>query len=292
MPFKAIRSFLIAKSYDYTMRSTERICLQEWRRELLAQAEGDLLEIGAGTGVNLPHYPETITRMVLSEPDTQMRKKLQRKTAQIENSRLEITPWEAESIEMPDASFDTIVSTLVLCSVPSLESSLKEIYRLLRPNGVLLFLEHVISDHPPTLAWQRRIEPFWSFCAGNCRLTRNTAAAIDAAGLKIEQFTEAPMTGTPAFVRKTIRGAARKSPSSEATDNFIIDDNFDFDSTPTCPACASNNVAIFVYGKPRLSRIIIEGFESGKIISGGCMIRKTAPKWHCHNCNKDFGRLL
>lgn len=215
MPFKAIRSFLIAKSYDYAMRSTEKNCLQGWRKELLAQAEGDLLEIGAGTGANLPHYPETITRMVLSEPDTQMRKKLQRMTAQIESSRLEITPWEAESIEMPDASFDTVVSTLVLCSVPSLETSLQEIYRLLRPNGALLFLEHVISDHPPTLAWQRQIEPFWSLCAGNCRLTRNTASAIEGAGFKIEQLTEAPMTGAPTFVRRTIRGTARKLSNSD-----------------------------------------------------------------------------
>ena len=136
-------------------------------------------------------------------------------TGQLQQSRLDITPWGADSIEMPDASFDTIVSTLVLCSVPSLETSLQEIYRLLRPNGILLFLEHVISDHPPTLTWQRRIEPFWSFCAGNCHLTRNTAGAIGAAGLKIEQLTEAPMTGTPAFVRRTIRGAARKLSNSE-----------------------------------------------------------------------------
>ena len=145
-----------------------------------------------GTGVNLPHYPEAVTRIVLSEPDAQMRKNLQRKTGQLQKGRLDIAPWEAESIEMPDASFDTIVSTLVLCSVPSLESSLKEIYRLLRPNGVLLFLEHVISDHPPTLTWQRRIEPFWSFCAGNCRLTRNTAAAIELQPLFVKQFVVQP----------------------------------------------------------------------------------------------------
>lgn len=214
MPIKTIRSFLMAKSYDYAMRSTEKRCLQKWRKELLAQANGELLEIGAGTGVNLPHYPEAVTRIVLSEPDVQMRKNLLRNTGRLQQERLEITPWGADSIEMPDASFDTIVSTLVLCSVPSLETSLQEIYRLLRPNGILLFLEHVISDHPPTLTWQRRIEPFWSFCAGNCHLTRNTAGAIDAAGLEIEQLTEAPMDGTPAFVRRTIRGAARKLSTS------------------------------------------------------------------------------
>lgn len=78
---------------------------------------------------------------------------------------------------------------------------------------------------------------------------------------------------------------------TEETGNFTCDNNFDFDNVPACPDCASNNVASFVYGKPQLDKIIIAGLESGKIISGGCMIRKTAPKWHCYNCNKDFGQL-
>ena len=211
MFLKQIRSYIIAKSYDYAMLSTEKRCLHDWRKKLLAQAHGDLLEIGAGTGVNLPHYPDSVARMTLSEPDAQMRKHLHRKTEQFQRQRLNITPWGAESIEMSDASFDTIVSTLVLCSVPNLEESLSEIYRLLRPDGVLLFLEHVISDHPATRTWQHRIEPLWGLCAGNCHLTRDTATAILATGLNIEQLTEAPMTGAPAFVQRTIRGAARKS---------------------------------------------------------------------------------
>ena len=200
----------MAKSYDYAMRSTEKKCLQQWRKELLSQAHGELLEIGAGTGVNFPHYPANVSRIILSEPDLQMRKILHRKTSAAQKDHIEITQWQAEAIDMPDSSFDTIVSTLVLCSVPDLENSLKEIYRLLRPEGTFLFLEHVASDHPHTLTWQRRIEPFWSFCAGNCRLTRDTSTAIDAAGLNIEQLTEAPMIGAPAFVRRTIRGSARK----------------------------------------------------------------------------------
>ncbi len=200
----------MAKSYDYAMRSTEKKCLHEWRMSLLSQAKGELLEIGAGTGVNLPHYPERVTQMTLSEPDMQMRKILQKKTLSMQKTRVNITHWGIESIDMPDSSFDTIVSTLVLCSVPHLENSLKEIYRLLRPQGTFLFLEHIISDHPQTLSWQRRIEPFWKICAGNCRLTRDTATAIRASGLRIKQLTEAPMTGTPAFVSRTIRGAASK----------------------------------------------------------------------------------
>jgi SAM-dependent methyltransferase len=222
MSIKRIRSFLIAKSYDFAMRSTERRCLQQWRKELLTQAHGDLLEIGAGTGINLPHYPASVTRILLSEPDAQMRKLLQRKTDQIKNRNIDIAHWDAESIDLPDASFDTIVSTLVLCSVVSLETSLKEIYRLLRPNGDLLFIEHVISDHPATLVWQRRIEPFWSFFSGDCQLTRDTATAICSAGLSIERLTEAPMIGTPTFIRKTIRGSAKKKDSTHSGDLVSI----------------------------------------------------------------------
>ena len=208
---KQIRSFLIAKSYDYAMRSTEKKCLQQWRNELLTHARGDLLEIGAGTGVNLPHYPNNVSSLTLSEPDQQMRKYLRQKVTTEAVDNYAITSWSSDAIDMPDDSFDTVVSTLVLCSVPCLTSSLNEIKRVLRPNGVLLFLEHIVSDHHPTLKLQRRIEPLWSFCAGNCRLTRETTAAITSSGLQIEQITEAPMVGAPAFVHRTIRGVARKT---------------------------------------------------------------------------------
>jgi len=213
MPIKQIRSFLIAKSYDFAMRSTERRCLRQWRQELLSHAQGDVLEIGAGTGINLPHYPKEVTCLILSEPDIHMRRKLQKRVAQIPTLTAEITPWEAAKISSDDNSFDTIVSTLVLCSVPNLQSSLAEIYRLLRPHGKLLFLEHVLSDHLPTRNWQHRIEPLWSLCAGECKLTRDTATAIKFAGLTIDHLTDSPMIGAPSFVSRTIRGIAQKVPS-------------------------------------------------------------------------------
>ena len=74
-------------------------------------------------------------------------------------------------------------------------------------------------------------------------------------------------------------------------DNFVLDENFDPDKHPPCPRCGSNDVAVIVYGKPLLTRRIMEGFDSGKLISGGCMVRDKAPRWHCHNCRKDFGKL-
>ncbi len=210
MPIKKIRSYLIAKAYDFAMQATERRCLSAWRQELFAFARGDLLEIGAGTGVNLHHYPEQAKRIVLCEPDGQMRKVLAGNSARYQRD-VEIRKDRAEKIDLPDASFDTVVSTLVLCSVHCQQTALKEIYRLLRPDGRLIFLEHIISAHPKTRAWQQRIEPLWSFCAGDCRLTRDTPKAIQGAGFHIDHLTDAPMAGAPAFVKRTVRGIARKN---------------------------------------------------------------------------------
>ncbi len=216
MIFKQIRSFFIAKSYDRAMRATEKRCLHQWRRELLQQATGDVLEIGAGTGINLPHYPVTVTRLILSEPDPQMRLELDKRLSQHDGLKIDVTMWGADDIAAEDRSFDTIVSTLVLCSVPDQPAALAELHRLLRPGGKLIFLEHVLSDHPPTQQWQHRLEPVWSLCAGDCKLTRDTATAIETAGFTIDQLTDAPMIGAPAFVSRTIRGIATKPPSDVA----------------------------------------------------------------------------
>jgi len=185
----------------------------------LQHATGEVLEIGAGTGINLPHYPTTVTRLVLSEPDQQMRLKLANRLSQYKNRHIDITAWGADNITTEDHSFDTIVSTLVLCSVPDQPAALAEVQRLLRPGGKLIFLEHILSDHPSTRRWQHRLEPVWSLCAGDCKLTRDTATAIKTAGFTIEQLTDAPMVGTPPFVSRTIRGIATKPSSAELHDS-------------------------------------------------------------------------
>ena len=206
---KTLRSAFIAASYNLIMNNTERRCLGHWRRELLANAKGNVLEIGAGTGLNIPYYAPTTRQLTLSEPDQHMRKKL-RLNIKKQNHSAQITAWPAEQITMPDNSYDTIVSTLVLCSVACQTNSLNEIKRLLKPGGQLIFMEHVISDNPSVLRWQKLLEPTWSLCAGDCRLTRDTKNAIESAGFQLETLTEAPMHGTPAFVSRTIRGIARK----------------------------------------------------------------------------------
>ncbi len=199
----------MAQSYDWAMRKTEQRCLNQWRRELLSQATGALLEIGAGTGINLPHYPANLSKMTLSEPDPQMRRKLSRKLG-VKYQHVEIAHWGAEQIELPDHSVDTIVSSLVLCSVSDQQQALKELHRLLRPGGQLLFLEHIIAAEAKTVRWQKRIEPVWKRCSGNCHLTRDTLRNIEATGLQIEHLNEANIVGAPAILQRTVRGRARK----------------------------------------------------------------------------------
>jgi len=208
-----IRSFFIATFYDTLMRGCERRCLGRWRRELLAEVSGDVLEIGSGTGINLPYYPATVGKLVLTDPDPHMRRLLRNK--QRCGFNFEIAPYSAEKIDLPDASFDFIVSTLVLCSVSSPHDALKEIFRLLRPGGQLLFLEHVVASQNGKLhRWQKRIEPLWLKISGNCHLMRDTARTIRETGFHPVLIENVSMRGAPSFVRPMIKGAAFKPQQS------------------------------------------------------------------------------
>lgn len=201
-------SWLMASIYDWFMRDMERECGHAWRRALLGDLRGDVLEIGAGTGRNLDHYGG-LERLVLSEPDVHMQAKLRARLAAMEPARaVEIVSWTAERLEARDASFDTVVSTLVLCSVRDPVRTLSEVRRVLRPGGKLVFMEHVAADEPSRRAWQRRLEPMWRPVAGNCHLTRETAKLIEAAGFSFETITRDSARKALPIVRATIRGVA------------------------------------------------------------------------------------
>lgn len=199
--------WLFAACYDRTMARSEQLCLGNWRRELLQQTKGDVLEIGSGTGTNLPCYPADLTRLVLCEPDPFMLNKLRKKITESSHAP-ELTTCLAERLEFADNSFDTIVATLVLCSVAEPDTALNEIRRVLRPGGKLLFLEHVRSDQPSTRRWQNFWEPLWKCGCGNCHLTRDTAKIIKNAGFCLDELDDLQMLGTPAIVRRIIRGTA------------------------------------------------------------------------------------
>ena len=157
----------------------------ERRRRLLTGACGAVLEIGGGTGANLAHYRD-VDRVTIAEPDPFMRSRIRPK---LQDARVpvEVSAAGAEALPFPDGSFDTVVSTLVLCSVPDQAAALDEVRRVLRPGGRLLFIEHVRAAGPMA-RWQDRLEPLWRRLFGGCHPNRDTVAAIEEAGFEIETF--------------------------------------------------------------------------------------------------------
>ena len=196
----------MAAWYDRSFAKTEAAGLRDWRAALL----GDVA--GPGTGLNLEHYPATVTRLVLAEPDRFMRAKLAAKAeARSAPFPIEIADAGVDPIPFTDGSFDVVVSTLVLCSVPDHEAALAEIHRVLRPGGLFVFLEHIAAvENPKRHRWQHRIEPLWKRCAGNCHLTRTTDQAIPAAGFELVEARRESIAKMPPWVRVSTRGHAVK----------------------------------------------------------------------------------
>jgi ubiquinone/menaquinone biosynthesis C-methylase UbiE len=202
---------LIAAIYDRLTEASEEACLRQWRAELLRDLTGHVLEVGTGTGRNLPFYPPGLARLVLTEPDQYMRRQLSEKIRTRAPKRAELLDASLDDLPFPAASFDAVVATLVLCSVPHPDRALREIHRVLRPGGRFVFLEHVAAeDRPQRLKWQHRVEPFWKRISGGCHLTRRTADAITAAGFALADVRRESMRKAWPLVRPTIRGAARK----------------------------------------------------------------------------------
>jgi len=202
--------------YDRVTQGVEVACLGQWRAELLAALQGQVLEVGAGTGVNLPYYPPTLTGLTLSEPDPHMRRQLSRKARALGRDGVQVVDASLEHLPMPDGSFDAVVGTLVLCSVPRQDLALAEIHRVLKPGGRFVFLEHVAAEQRPgRLKWQRRVEPIWKRVSGNCHLTRRTGAAIEEAGFDMADVKRESMRKAWSLVRPTIRGVAVKEGPSQ-----------------------------------------------------------------------------
>lgn len=176
--------WLFAAWYDRLNRQLERDILGPRRAQLLAGLDGEVLDVGAGTGVNLPYF-EKASRVVVAEPDPAMRRRL---TAKLGTARVpvQVTADSAETLGHGDGSFDAVVFTMVLCSVASLNRALAEARRVLRPSGRLVVLEHVRGDGG-LARWQDRMTPLWSRLAAGCHLGRDTGAAIERAGFTFEQ---------------------------------------------------------------------------------------------------------
>ncbi|MEO1712732.1 MAG: class I SAM-dependent methyltransferase [Bacteroidota bacterium] len=172
---------IIARFYDPILRKAERDWLGKERAALIGQAAGKVLEIGAGTGANFKYYPEKVEVLAI-EPARAMLRRAQRKAPsniQCEGFGVGSAAWEELK---SSSSFDTIVCTLVLCTVPNAEQTLADLRQMLAPEGKLLILEHIRSHHPRSARWQQFFTPAWKCVAGNCHLDRPTDQWIQSAG--------------------------------------------------------------------------------------------------------------
>jgi SAM-dependent methyltransferase len=199
--------------YDPFVWIGERAGLRAHRKELLSRARGCTVEIGGGTGLNLPYYPDDLDELVLIEPDAAMRSRLEKRLGHSDR-RVRLVDGSAERLPFADGSVDTVISTLVLCTVEAPDLALHEIARVLRPDGQLLFIEHVRSDSPTLAYWQDRLAGAWRRFAVGCRCNRATAELIVACGLELEHVSKASWRTMPPIVRPLIAGRARTARST------------------------------------------------------------------------------
>ena len=199
---------VFARLYDKMTQSSEEAGLRDKRRALLARAQGRTLEIGAGTGANLELYPDAVTELVIIEPDEHMRRRLEAKLGGV-GRKVEVAAAGAESLPFPDGSFDTAVATLVLCTIPDPDAALREVARVLKPDGRLLFLEHVRAEDAGTARWQDRLERPWGWFGRGCHPNRDTLATIEASQLEVAEVERDEFPKAPPIVRPLIAGEAR-----------------------------------------------------------------------------------
>jgi ubiquinone/menaquinone biosynthesis C-methylase UbiE len=193
--------------YDRGLKATEEAGLREIRRETLSAATGRTVDLGAGTGANIPLFPPAVSELVLVEPDPHMLKKMRPRITDAQ-APVEVVEAGAEALPFEDDSFDTAVFTLVLCTVPDPAAALAEAARVLRPGGKLLFVEHVRSRHSGLAGWQDRLQRPWHFLADGCHCNRDTAATIEASPFTVERLDHGRLPKAPPIVRPLLSGSA------------------------------------------------------------------------------------
>jgi ubiquinone/menaquinone biosynthesis C-methylase UbiE len=203
----SISEAFFARFYDRMTAGAERAGLGAHRQALLGKASGRVLEIGGGTGANLPFYGSGVESLTITEPSEPMAQRLERRLEQYELPA-KVVRAPAEELPFESGSFDAAVSTLVLCTVGDQERSLAELLRVLRPGGSLLFIEHVRSDSPGLARWQGRLNPLQRVIACGCHCDRSTVDRARTAGFKITELEHDELHKVPPWVRPLAVGVA------------------------------------------------------------------------------------
>ncbi|HXG91743.1 MAG TPA: class I SAM-dependent methyltransferase [Blastocatellia bacterium] len=192
---------------DWSLGNEE---VKHQRAQALAAARGRVLEIGFGTGLNLPHYPDAVTTLVTVEPERMLEKRVAKRIAEarfpVEQFHLDASgrlPFEANG-------FDTVVTTFALCTILRVSAALAEMRRALKPTGIYIFLEHGRSDDPRVARWQDRFNPIQNVVACGCNINRPIDRIIKDAGFEPTELHRYLMPGVPQMFGEMYRGTARK----------------------------------------------------------------------------------
>ena len=216
----SLRSKLFALTYDRQMAKTEKAQLSALRRSLLAAASGDVLEIGGGTGANLPFYRPEAGSLTITEPETAMVRRLERR-AREQAPQAKILRAPAEDLPFEDGTFDTVVSTLVLCGVSDQPRALRQLRRVLRPGGQLLFVEHVRSDDPQLARHQDRMNWMCQLVVC-CDCNRPTLTSIEEAGFTVTDVEHLTFHNAPSFVGPLKVGRATAPVGAASRDGQLV----------------------------------------------------------------------
>ena len=216
----SLRSKLFALTYDRQMAKTEKAQLRALRQRLLAAASGDVLEIGGGTGANLPFYPPGAGSLTITEPETAMVRRLERR-AREQAPKAKILRAPAEDLPFEDGTFDTVVSTLVLCGVSDQPRALRQLRRVLRPGGQLLFIEHVRSGDPRLARHQDRMNWMCQLVVC-CDCNRPTLTSIEEAGFTVTDVEHLTFHNAPSFARPLIVGRATAPVGAANRDGQLV----------------------------------------------------------------------
>lgn len=197
---------IFPRCLDWAMSSAT---FSQYRQKLLSKVSGNVLEIGFGTGLNLPYYPNSVEKLTIIDANPGMnalaKKRIQASPISIDNRVL-----NSENLPMADNSFDSVVSTWTLCSIANVEQAIKEIYRVLKPEGKFFFVEHGLSDEPNIQLWQNRLTPLQKVIADGCHLNRNIRRLVEN-NLQITELKEFYDPQIPKILGYLYQGVATKN---------------------------------------------------------------------------------
>jgi len=198
------RNRILPRLIDCSMRHSRHA---PYRQRVISQAEGRVLEIGAGSGLNLPFYSEGVTEILGLDPHPRLLALARGRECRVRWTAVE---GSAEALPLDDVSVDTVVSTWTLCSIPGAVHALREARRVLRPGGRLVFVEHGLAPDENVRRWQHRLNPAWRRLAGGCHLNRPIPELVQQAGFKITSLETGYMQG-PRPMAFTYEGCARRA---------------------------------------------------------------------------------